>query len=84
MRLRLHLTFPETLISEPIIYQMGREFEVVTSIRRANVEEGIGWVILDLTGDAQELERALNWVREQGIGVDEIERAEEQDRAGSP
>lgn len=84
MRVRVHLTFPETLISEPVIYQLGREFEVVTSIRRANVEEGIGWVILDLTGDEPELERALDWVRDQGIGVDEIERAEEQDRAGSP
>ncbi|MDP8957940.1 MAG: NIL domain-containing protein [Actinomycetota bacterium] len=77
MRLRAHLTFPQSLVSEPIIYRLGKEFAVVTSIRRANVEEGIGWVILDLIGEAAEIERAREWVEQQGIQVDVIERAED-------
>jgi ABC-type methionine transport system ATPase subunit len=82
MRIRVHLTFPEDLVSEPIIYRMGKEFEVVPSIRRANVEEGIGWVILDLTGRGEEIEKALSWMEEQGIEVDVIERAEDVEAPG--
>lgn len=47
---RLHLTFPETIVQEPIIYELGKRFDVVTNIRRANVEEAFGWVILELEG----------------------------------
>lgn len=75
MRLRAHLTYPAELVSEPIIYRIGREFGVVTSIRRANIEEGRGWVILDLIGEEEEIEAALGWVGDQGIEVDVIERA---------
>ena len=34
---RVKFTFPPQLITEPIIYQMGMEFHVVTNIRRADV-----------------------------------------------
>jgi hypothetical protein len=42
---RFHLTFPQHLIDEPLIYRLGRELDVVTSIRRANVEENVACVI---------------------------------------
>lgn len=74
MRLRIHLTYPADLVSEPIIYRLGRDFEVVTSVRRANIEEGKGWVILDLTGSEQAVDRALDWLRAEGIEADVIER----------
>ena len=34
---RYKFTFPTDLIQEPIIWKLGREFELVTNIRRANV-----------------------------------------------
>jgi ABC-type methionine transport system ATPase subunit len=67
---RIRLTFLDRLIKEPVIYQLGRDFEVVTNIRRADVQEGIGWVILELEGDEQEIERSLEWVRSIGVRVD--------------
>ena len=36
-RQRVKLTFPPELITEPVIYNLGNEFEVVTNIRRAKV-----------------------------------------------
>ena len=41
---KFHLTFPEHLIREPVIYSVGQRFSLVTNIRRANVdpEEGHG------------------------------------------
>ena len=66
---RIRLPFLDRLIKEPVIYQLGRDFEVVTNIRRADVQEGIGWVILELEGDEQEIERSLEWVRSIGVRV---------------
>jgi L-aspartate semialdehyde sulfurtransferase ferredoxin len=70
---RLHLTFPEHLISEPLIHRVGREFELVTNIRRANIEDRGGWVILEVEGDDAAIARAVSWLAEQGLQVDRIE-----------
>jgi hypothetical protein len=69
---RFHLTFPRQLIDEPLIYRLGREFDVVTNIRRANVEENVAWVILEITGDGTEVGRAVEWLVERGVDVDRI------------
>ena len=49
--LRFHIRFPENKIKEPIIYQIGHEFKVVTNVRRADVRETTGWMDLELTGE---------------------------------
>lgn len=72
-RKRIRLTFPETLIKEPIIYELGHEFRVVTNIRMADVDESVGWVILELDGDEGEINRALDWVEAKGVRVDPVE-----------
>lgn len=44
-------TFPEILIREPIIYNLSQQFVIVTNIRRADISESKGWVILEMEGD---------------------------------
>ena len=70
---RLHLTFPEHLVQEPIIYTLGRQFDIVTNIRRANVEEKVGWVILEVEGNEEDLARGIAYVEERGVQVDRID-----------
>ena len=36
--------FRKTKIKEPIIYQIGKEYKVVTNVRRADVRETTGWM----------------------------------------
>ena len=69
---RFHLTFPEGLIQRPLIYEVGKRFEVVTNIRRANVEERFGWVILELEGSEPAVNDAVAWLIEQGVQVDRL------------
>ena len=69
---RVRFTFPEQLITEPLIYNLGRKFEIITNIRRANVQERVGWVVLELEGDDGEIERGLEWMTEAGVRVDPI------------
>ena len=69
---RVKFTFVEQLIKEPIIWKMAKEFDVITNIRRADVTDERGWVILELEGDHDEIERSLEWVRERGVRVDPV------------
>ncbi len=69
---RVKFTFPTDLIKEPIIWRLGRNFELVTNIRRADVTEDRGWVMLELEGEEGEIERGIRWVQEQGVRVDPV------------
>ena len=65
-------TFPRKLIKEPIIYELSHKFEVMTNIRRADVTEDRGWVVLELEGEDKEVEAGVAWVKEKGVRVDPI------------
>ncbi|HEX5950595.1 MAG TPA: NIL domain-containing protein [Actinomycetota bacterium] len=70
---RYHLTFPERLISEPVIHRIGKDFGLVTNIRRANIEERHGWVILEMDGTDEAIADAVAWLTAQGVQVDRLE-----------
>jgi ABC-type methionine transport system ATPase subunit len=72
--MKVHITFPEGKIKEPVIYQIGQKYRVITNIRRADVTEKTGWVDLELTGDPKEIERAVEGLKKMGVKVDPIER----------
>lgn len=69
---RVRFTFPEQLIKEPVIYLLGHEFKVVTNVRMADVDEHTGWVVLELDGDADEIDRSLAWAQSKGVRVDPV------------
>ncbi len=69
---RVRFSFEPALIKEPVIYQIGHTFDVVTNIRMADVDEQIGWVVLEIDGEVDEIDRALVWARERGVRVDPI------------
>ena len=72
-RQRVKFTFPQDLITEPVIYNLGKQFALVTNIRRADVTADRGWVILELDGELTEIERGLRWVADKGVRVDPVE-----------
>ena len=70
---RVKFTFLQELITLPIIYELGKQFSVVTNIRRADVTEDRGWVVLELEGDMEEIERGLEWIASKGVRVDPVQ-----------
>ena len=70
---RVRFTFSPEKIKQPVIYQLGHEFQVVTNIRMADVDEMVGWVVLELEGERDEIERSLQWAQEQGVRIDPVE-----------
>jgi len=71
--LKLFVSFPEDLVSEPIIYELVKRFDVVPNIRRANVEAHSGWVILELAGDPVARDAAIAHLLERGCSVNRME-----------
>ncbi len=70
---RVKFTFPPDLVTQPVIYNMAKQFKVVTNIRRANVTRDRGWVVLEIGGQDDEITNALEWARQQGVRVDSLE-----------
>ena len=65
-------TFPQELIKEAIIYNLGKQFKVVTNIRRADVSEDRGWVVVEIEGEEEAIEQGIAWVTSKGVRVDPV------------
>ncbi|MDX1977725.1 MAG: NIL domain-containing protein [Pseudanabaenaceae cyanobacterium bins.68] len=70
MKKRVNLTFPQRTISAPVTYRLARDFNVAASILRAQIAPNqIGKMVLELSGDIDQLEAAVEWMRSQDIKV---------------
>ncbi|MGQ0805281.1 MAG: NIL domain-containing protein [Actinomycetota bacterium] len=72
-KVRLFVSFPEQLVDRPLIYEVIKRFDVVPNIRRANVEDHSGWVILEMNGDAGQLDASVAYLEELGCTVNRME-----------
>ena len=64
------LIFPQTLVTEPVIYRLSRQFKIVPNIRRARVTESVGEVTLELEGEEAELNKGIAYLNGLGIRVE--------------
>ena len=70
---RFMLTFNEEQIQEPIIYNLGQQFALMTNILHANVSEDKGWVVLELEGNEDDIEQGIAWVTSKGVRADPVD-----------
>src|SRR6185369_4827572 len=77
-RQRMKLTFPPDLMNTPLVYTMGKQFQVVTNIRRANVSGDRGWLAREISGAGEAIERAIDWGKNPGarVGARDSERVQ--------
>ena len=73
MKSRLWLMFQPRLVTQPVVYDLGKKFAVVTNIRQASVNEEIGLVSIEMDGESPEIERAIAWLEEIGVKVEPVE-----------
>jgi hypothetical protein len=69
---RVMFTFQPEGSSEPIIYELGQRFHLVTNIHRANAAEDRGWIEVELEGEEKNIEAGISWATSKGIRVDRI------------
>ncbi len=70
---QLKLVFPTDAITQPVVYDVCREFRLVSHIHRATIQENRGVVMLGLEGDDADIEKAMAWVADKGIEVEPLE-----------
>ncbi len=71
--MRLWLMYPSRLITRPVIYELGKKFELVTNLRQASVTAEVGIVSLEIEGEREEIKNAIEWLEELGIKVEPVE-----------
>jgi len=70
---KIWLTFPSDLVERPLIWEVAQKFKVVTNIRQASISKEIGLVGLELSGEAEEVQQAIDFLTENGVSVEPIE-----------
>jgi L-aspartate semialdehyde sulfurtransferase ferredoxin len=70
MKKRVTLTFPKRSSQMPVTYRLAKDFNVAANIIRAQVAPNqIGKLVVELSGDIDELDASIDWMRSQDIGV---------------
>jgi L-aspartate semialdehyde sulfurtransferase ferredoxin len=79
---KLLLYFPRCEAEKPIVSQMVKEYDLMVSIFRARVTpEEDGYLVLDVTGTAENIQRAMGWVASLNVTVDEANKGVRLDEA---
>jgi len=65
--------FPAKLITRPLLWELGKKFEVVTNVRQCSVTDEIGLVSLSLEGEREEIKNAISWLEKLGVKVEPVE-----------
>jgi hypothetical protein len=74
-------TFPQELISEPLIsHTLGVKFDVVPNIRAATISESQAHVVVEIEGEAGRIEESVVYLKERGVAVKELAEGEDPPR----
>ncbi|MDJ1171667.1 NIL domain-containing protein [Roseofilum sp. BLCC_M154] len=70
MKKRVTLTFTQRWVRMPVTYRLAKDFNVAANIIRAQVAPNqVGKLVLELSGDIDQLEDCIEWMRSQNIEV---------------
>jgi len=72
---RFNLTFNTLMYNQPIVYNLGQKYRLITVIEKANVSEEAGWMQVAFNGDGEEIQRAIADLNTIGVIVTPTEIA---------
>lgn len=73
MKKRVKLTYPQDQIKQPVLFEMATKYQVMPNIRRAQVTETVGILVVELEGREEDMARAIEYLKQKGIVVENIE-----------
>lgn len=72
---RIVLHFPKKLLDQPVISTMIAKYGLHFNILRANItQDQEGLMVLGLEGDRESIDTAVEWMREQGVTVQPLDK----------
>ena len=70
MKRRITLHFPREAVHQPITYRLAVDFDIAAKILRAQIAPNqSGTMVVELSGDIDDLEAAEHWLEAQGLGL---------------
>jgi L-aspartate semialdehyde sulfurtransferase ferredoxin len=74
---RFWFTFPSRQqVEQGLIWQMSRKYpDVMFDIRQASVQNDMGIMAVQLTGDEDDVQGAVDFIRAKGVTVEPIEKS---------
>ncbi len=75
IRRLVHCSLPPEQLHRPVLHGLSHASAAIVNVHRANVdvEAGVAWYLLELSGPPDEVERAEAWLTERGVTVERIE-----------
>lgn len=68
----VELDYPTQLVTQPVLSQVIKKYDIVVNIRRASITKGFGYVQMEIAGEDAEIKRALADLTKQGIDINPI------------
>jgi L-aspartate semialdehyde sulfurtransferase ferredoxin len=70
---RVQLNYPLERVKEPVLYHLVMDYGLIPNIRRANIDiHSGGFIVLELTGEANDLDRGIRFLEDCGVSVAEV------------
>ena len=76
MKIKAEIIFPGKLKNEPIICNLCKKFDIVLNIIEASFSTEVGWSILILQGNEDELKRAFEYLKDTGVNIENIQKTD--------
>jgi ferredoxin len=69
---KLLLQFPRAIVNEPLVYRLAKEYNLQVNIFRAKFDpDESGYMVLDLYGTQQDIERGIGFIKDLNITINE-------------
>jgi len=79
---KIMLFFPECETESPVVYHLVKDYDLMINIFRGKVTpEEEGYLVLDITGSAGNLDKATRWLQSLGIRVSDTDKGVKWDEA---
>jgi ABC-type methionine transport system ATPase subunit len=65
----MRLIYPPSLVHDPILYRLIRQFDITVNILQAQISLEEGWLEVEMSGAQDEMEHAHTFLEDQGLEV---------------
>jgi ferredoxin len=72
---RIVLHFPKTIVEQPLICHLAKEFDIEFSVLRAQIEsDSGGMMVLGLHGQERAVREALKYLEDRGVRIEPLQQ----------
>jgi len=70
---KVQLHYPLERLTEPVVTRLVTEYDLSPNLLRADVDAHTGgWLVVELSGERERIDSALEWLRAQGLEVSDV------------